>query len=138
MLCGMSLLQRSLNFAIAPRIIPHEDKDIICQIEDAIVSLPEAAIEEIRQDCTLSLRHAKPPKNNLNKEESIALKKLKLNKEIMILKADKGNVTVIKNMDYYHKKMIEHLTTSRNYNKVDRMPTIKLFGRSQGLSRTLL
>jgi hypothetical protein len=40
----------------------------------------------------------------------------------VILKADKGGATVLMNMDDYNKKMIEHLTKSGSYRKLDSNP----------------
>ena len=64
------------------------------------------------------LRQSKPPKRNINKSEAVAIKNSKNNKEIMIMKADKGNATVVMNTTDYETKMVEHLTTTRCYKKL--------------------
>ena len=70
----VNALKKGLGFAIAPRHIPVED--IICSIEDAIKSLLDDIKYEIRQDVATSLRHAKPPKRNLKKDELVALRNI--------------------------------------------------------------
>jgi hypothetical protein len=45
---------------------------------------------------------------------------------LAILKADKGGATVLMNMDDYNKKMIEHLTKSGSYKKLDSNPIKKI------------
>jgi hypothetical protein len=51
-----------------------------------------------------------PPKSNLSKEERAALKNLRNDENLVILKADKGGATVLMNLNDYNKKMNEHLT----------------------------
>ena len=115
------ILEWGLNFVIVTSSILHED--IICRIEDALLSLPEDEAEVVRQDYALSLRNARKHRTNISKEESLALNKLKMNKDIMILKRDKGNATFILNANYYHTQMIEHLS-SGSYKKMDKEPCI--------------
>jgi len=65
--------------------------------------------EETQQECKVAIRQAKPPKRNIRKDEAVALNNLRNNVEIKILKADKGNATVIMNTKDRFKKMHEHL-----------------------------
>lgn len=113
---SFNVLEQGLNFAVAPRRIPH--KDIICCIEDSVKILPEEKAEEVRQDCAAILRKAKPPKSNISGEEAGTLRNLCTNKDIMVMKADKGNDTVKMDSEDYHNKMIEHLTPSGSYKKI--------------------
>ena len=62
----------------------------------------------------------------MSREETSALRKLKPNKEIIILKANKGNATVVMNTYDYHRKMIEHMTMSGGYKKVEKDPSNKI------------
>ena len=85
------ILQKGLNFALAPSRIPQ----------------PYNNAEDIRQECALVLKDAKPSKKNITKEEFAALKKLKGGKDIMVLKANKGNTTIfIKTEDYQQLRII--------------------------------
>jgi hypothetical protein len=118
------LLEKGLNFAIAPRKIPFED--ILCSIENSIKNLPDYAKEEIRQDCSVILRRVKPPKNNITKEESLALKSLNNNKNLVFLKADKGGATVVMNKENYIEKMLDHLNNSGSYKKLNKNPLNKI------------
>ena len=55
------------------------------------------------------LFRAIPPKSNLSRKESLALKTLRDNKDIMILPADKGNATVLMKKEDYHQKILDVL-----------------------------
>ncbi|MCY6525048.1 hypothetical protein, partial [Actinobacillus pleuropneumoniae] len=83
-----SILKKGLNFAITPNKIPVEE--VISNIEVAIKNLDIEKSEEIRQDIVKILRTAKPPTSNISKEEKRALNNLRRNKNIVILKDDKG------------------------------------------------
>ncbi|GLV46112.1 hypothetical protein CBL_07179 [Carabus blaptoides fortunei] len=67
--------------------------------------LEKDTAETIRQEVSRVLRRAKPPKNNISKEEYTALKKLRDNQNIIVLPADKGNATVVVNSADYTNKM---------------------------------
>lgn len=56
----LNLLRKGLNFSITPRKILVED--ILCNIEYGIKNLPDNIKEQIIQDCSITLRKAKPPK----------------------------------------------------------------------------
>ena len=64
------------------------------------------------------LRNAKPPAPNISREECATLINLKKNKSIKILKADKGNTTVVLDECDYHGKMIDHLACG-SYRMID-------------------
>ena len=64
------------------------------------------------------MRKAKPIRNNIGHEEIEELKNIKCNRDIKILKVDKGNETIILYTRDYHKKMIVHLTTSGRYKRL--------------------
>ena len=120
----MKILKKGLGFAIAPKTILLEN--IVCSIEDGIKNLSDEAKDAIRQDCALILKNAKPPKNNISKNEHEAIKKLRNNKNIVILKADKGGATVVMNRMDYNTKMKEHLTTTGSYKKLENNPISKV------------
>ena len=72
------------------------------------------------------LKNAKLPKNNINKKEHEAIKNLRNNENIVILKADKGGATVVMNRIDYNTKMKEHLTTTGSYKKLENNPISKV------------
>jgi hypothetical protein len=116
----INILKKGLGFAIAPKTVPVEN--IVCSIEDSIKNLNEEDKDAIRQDCAMVLRNAKPPKNNISKKDQEAIKNLRNNENIVILKADKGGATVVMNKTDYNNKMMEHLTTTGSYKKLDNNP----------------
>lgn len=87
---SLSLLEKGLNFALAPRKIPMED--VMCDMEFGIRGLPDNVKDTIRKDYVFIPRKAKPPRSNISQDEYNALKSLNQNKDIVILKADKGGL----------------------------------------------
>ncbi|GLJ50652.1 hypothetical protein SUGI_1079200 [Cryptomeria japonica] len=88
---AFNFLKRGLNFALTPRNIPHID--FLIEIENAVRTLPLDVAEEVRQDCAVALRYAKPPKFNIPKAELLAFNNLMHNNDLIISRADKGNAT---------------------------------------------
>lgn len=60
-----------------------------------IHTLPQGDSEEVRMEICRIFKHPKPPKNNITKEERVALRELQEDQEIVVLKTDKGNTTII-------------------------------------------
>ena len=118
------VLNKGLNFALAPSRIPNEE--IICSLEDGIKTLNNEDKELVRQECTVILRKAKPPKRNLNPEQLKAIRSLRNNNDIIIVKADKGGTTVIMNYEDYVNKMKDHLYNSGSYKNLKKTPSLKL------------
>ncbi|XP_045491134.1 uncharacterized protein LOC123691008 [Colias croceus] len=122
----IEILNRGLNFVPAPQKIPCEE--IISHMEETLFKnniLKEDA-EAIRQDISCVLRTSKPPKPNISRSESIALKQLRKNEDIIVLRADKGNATFIMDTSYYNNKLSEILSDENTYKKVDKDPTNKV------------
>ena len=90
------VLERGMNFAPTPKRIPK--MDIVASVEAALLSQrtlkPEKA-EQARATVTNLLANAQPPRQNVSKDEWLALKSLRQNESIVILEADKGNSTVV-------------------------------------------
>lgn len=127
----LGLLERGLNFSISPRTIPKED--ILCNIEYRIKDLPDNIKEIVRQDCSIIIRRARPPKRNISKQEYLALKTLNQNPNIVILKADKGGVIVIMNKKDYDKNMLDHLNNNGCYTILKKNPIGKVSKIIKGL-----
>ena len=63
---------------------------------------------------------SKPPQRNIIHEEEEALKELKKDESIVILKADKGNATIITNATEYNNKINCLLSDSFVYSKLSK------------------
>ncbi|XP_072014870.1 uncharacterized protein [Amphiura filiformis] len=107
----VSVLQKGLNFAPSPKDIPVED--IITETEYAIKRLQYNkttridydSAAELRARVTGALKSAKPPKNNISKDERDALYKLRKDRSITILPAGKGRATVVLDPEQYDQKI---------------------------------
>lgn len=85
------ILECGLNFTLVPtRMLV---KELICDIENAVVNLIDEKAEELRQECAFVIHNAKLPKCNIDRDEALALKNLKNNRDVMVLKVDKRNPT---------------------------------------------
>lgn len=101
-------------------------EELISNIEVAIKNLDIAKSEEMRQDIAKILRTSKPPQSNISIKEKRALNNLRKNKNIVILKVDKGNSTLIMNIIDYDNKMEEHLNKSGCYKIINKDPSEKI------------
>ena len=81
------ILQRGLNFATTPRKIP--SMDVIAAVEGAARRLNIEEGSELRGSVCGLLKRARPPPFSMHKEERAALKTLKQDKNVIILRADK-------------------------------------------------
>lgn len=108
-----SILSKGLNFAPAPRKIPVEK--FIIETESAISNLEPSAKAEVRNKVTNILASAKSPDDNLTKDEKKALRSLKDDNNIIILRADKGNATVVMDRTEYETKIKCMLNDTKTY-----------------------
>jgi hypothetical protein len=67
----LSLLQKGLNYAVAPRVTPIEE--ILVGVEKAVLSLPVERAEEARQETVRIIKTAARTRDNLTKTERAAL-----------------------------------------------------------------
>ena len=77
------------------------------------------------------LKSAKPPLRNITQEEEETFKELKQDENIVILKADKGNSTVVMNAQEYDDKINCLLSDSSVYIKLSKKSnsiSIKTYG----------
>ncbi|KAJ0174408.1 hypothetical protein K1T71_009516 [Dendrolimus kikuchii] len=82
--------------------------------------------EAIRQDISSVLRRSRLPKPNLTRAEYIALKNIRNKPEITVLRADKGNATVVMDTSDYNSKIQDLLSDESTYKKVKTDPTDKV------------
>ncbi|CAG4932205.1 unnamed protein product [Parnassius apollo] len=112
-----------MNFALTPRKIPYEE--IICSAEDCLFknNIGKEDLEAIRQDISSLLRRCSKPKLNLPKDEFTALNNLRNRPELTILRADKGDATVVMDASEYNFKIQLLLSDESTYKKVKTDPT---------------
>ncbi|KAL0842481.1 hypothetical protein ABMA28_014575 [Loxostege sticticalis] len=129
------ILEKGLNFAVTPRQIPYEE--IICSVEDCLVknNMRKEDAEALRQDISSVLRHSKVPKSNLSREHYLALKNLRSRPELTILRADKGNATVVMDTSDYKLKMAQLLSDENTYKRVKCDQTNKILKKTSDLVR---
>ena len=118
-------MRKGLNFDVVPNRILNEE--IICDIEEGIKSLNDRDKDKVRQECTIILDKAKLPKKNLTSEQLKALKNLRCNDKIVILKANKGGATVVMEKEEYNNKMRDHLHNIGSYKKLNKNPIFICF-----------
>ena len=116
-----AVLEKGFNFAITPKSIP--ELDIVTGVETGLRKIRNAAAVTIaRSKVAEILKTANPPPNrNVTREEE-ALKEWKNNEKIVILKADKGNATVVMNTEDYEEKVNSLLSDECTYKKLPTRP----------------
>lgn len=85
--------------------------------------LSEPAKDNIRSRIASTIQSASITDSNLTKDEQQALKRLKNDKEIVILPADKGRVTVVMDKTDYYDKMDALANDKQTYELLKRDPT---------------
>ena len=114
-----AVLEKGFNFAITSKFVPK--LDIINGVEVGLRKVcDEAAVQIARLKVSKVLKSAKPPQSNITHEEEEALKELNKDKNIVILKADKGNATVVMNARDYNDKNNCLLSDSFVYSKLSK------------------
>ena len=78
---------------------------MLAAVQEGARQLNDEDAEDLRGQVCGILRHVKPPKGNLTKEQRKALKELRSLEEEVILPADKGNATVMRRREDYDTKM---------------------------------
>ena len=104
-----AILEKGFNFALSPKEIPRVE--VIAAIEPTLrEEADQTRAERARAAVASILRTAKVPRPNTSAKERRALVALQRNKNITILQADKGNVTVVMNSQEYQRKAEECLS----------------------------
>ena len=113
----VNVLQKGFKFAIAPSQIP--TLDFVSGVEFGLRQVEDLSrVMTARSKVTEILKSAKSPKSNLTKDEEIAFQQLKSDSMIKILKADKGNSTVVMDSSAYDCKFKELLTNDSVYKQL--------------------
>ncbi|XP_045477895.1 uncharacterized protein LOC123683043 [Harmonia axyridis] len=122
------LLDKGLKFSIAPKNVPKIEVMLAAEETAQRIQDPEKA-EEYRWKIRTALDSTtKQPESNINRAEQRALKELKSDPTIKILPADKGNATVIMDVDQYNEKIKEVLEAGE-YKKLKKDPTSSVENR---------
>ena len=96
----------------------------------------ELFLSNVRKDI-LEPTNLRKPRDNLTKEERLALHNLKHSDNIIRIQ-DKGSRFVILNREEYHSKMLGQLNNSLHYDKVDSDPTLDHFEQVKNWGRKWL
>ena len=109
--------------------------DTIAAVEEGVRQLNKEDAEDLRGHVCGILKHAKPPKDNLTKEQRESLKELGSLEDEVILPADKGNATVMMRRDGYDTNCkIRRTLNTATYRQLKKDPTSTQEGK---LSRRL-
>ena len=130
------VLSYGLKHSVTPKRLPTEA--IVSSVEAALSrqrELPESTKDNIRSRIASTIQSASLHDSNLTKDEQHALKRLRNDKDIVILPADKGRVTVVMDKTDYHNKMDALVNAKQTYRELKRDPTPALHRK---LSSTLL
>ena len=131
-----SVLSKGLNFAVTPYQLPVEE--YVAATELACLQMTDATkAASLRSNVTRILKKTRSIKQNITKEENKALDGLKKDKNVMILPADKGRVTVVMDTVDYNSKIDNLLADSNTYEKLNNDPTNKYKTRVSSVLKRL-
>jgi hypothetical protein len=114
-----TVLKKGLNFAVTR---PHSNLDMACAVEPVVSKFPQTQGMEFRWKIRSMLKKCKSSRPNMTTKELRAVKSLRLNKNIRILQADKGNCTVVMDESEYKDKL-NTLLESGVYEPLPKDPT---------------
>ena len=117
----IGVLNKGLKFAVAPTQIPR--KEMIVAIESSLTNVDKTTADTVRVLAAEMIQKARPPKSNVTDEERKAIKQLQQMEDIVILPADKGNVTVIMDKLNYQEKIDQMLSDSDTYRSIKKDPS---------------
>ena len=126
------VLSYGLKHSVMPKHIPTDD--IVSSVESVLArqrELPESTKDDIRRIAS-TLQSASLTDCNLTKDELHALRPLRNDKNIVILPADKGRVTVVMDQKDYTDKMDSLVNDKQTYDPLKRDPTPALQRRLNG------
>ena len=114
-----AVLEKGFNFAVTPKFVPklvinNGVKAGLRKVRD------EAAVQIARSKVSKILNSAKPLQRNITREKEKALKELKKDENIVILKANKENPAVVMNATEYNDKINNLLSNSFVYSKLSK------------------
>ena len=116
-------LSHGLKHSVTPKRIPTDD--IVSSVESVLAcqrELPESTKDDIRSRIVSTLLSASLTDCNLTKDELHALRRLRNDKDIVILPAEKGRVTVVMDKKDYTDKMDSLVNDKQSYEPRKRYP----------------
>jgi hypothetical protein len=87
-----------------------------CAVESVVSKLPQIKGMEFRWKVRSMLEKSNSSRPNMTTKELKAVKSLRLNKDIRILRADKGNCTVVLDESEYKESVARQLPAQDNTN----------------------
>ena len=115
------VLQLGPNFALAPKHVPVQK--VIASVEKCLYKVTGAEATHIRSKLVSAIKTHGPEPCVLSPEERNALTELRNRPDIVTLKADKGNVTVIMNRNDYDDEIFKMLHDQLTYQPLKCDPT---------------
>ena len=115
------VLQLGLNFALAPKHVPVQK--VIASVEKCLYKVTGAEATHIRSKVVSAIKTHRPEPCVLSPEERNALTELRNHPDIVTLKADKGNVTVVMNRNDYDNQIFKMLHDQSTYQPLKYDPT---------------
>jgi hypothetical protein len=112
---------KGFNFSVS---YPHSNLDMACAVESIVSKLPQTLGMESRWKIRSMLEKSKSSRPNMTTKELTAIKSLRLNKDIRILQANKGNCTVVFDESNYKEKL--NTTGVQVYKPLPKDPTAKV------------
>ena len=133
-----SLLSKGLNFAPTPRKsrIPETIAEIKCALSRCKVDSTTA--DDVRKKIVGVLNKPIRSYRNLSPEEEEELKRLRSDKSIVILPADKGRSTVVIDLEQYDEKMLSIVNDEDTYQCLKKDPSPALQTRMNSFLLTLV
>jgi ribosomal protein L30E len=129
-----SVLDKGLNFAIAPWVPPKFE--FIKAIEAAAVNLQPEGADRFRWRTRMAMEKIKKIHTNLTPQEEEALLNLQKDKNIKILKSDKGNSTVVMDTSDYDDKL-KRIVDDGTYTLLQKNPTKSLEAKVHKAVKTI-
>ena len=94
-------------------------------MEQSLRKIAPAEATHIRSKVVSVIRNHTPKPCALKPDEMRALKELRNHPDIVVLKADKGNVTVVMNKQAYDNQILDMLNDTTTYEPLQPIPRIK-------------
>ncbi|KAI5743391.1 hypothetical protein M8J77_017676 [Diaphorina citri] len=118
-------LTKGMKYSVTPRSLPIVD--MVSGIEKGLHKLDDEFANQVRCELYrhINREQKKYIKPNLTKEENLAIKHIRDNKDVITLEADKGGAIVLMNRAEYEIKL-ENILKGEDFEKLKDDPTTKI------------
>ena len=125
-----AVLAKGLNFAVAPKMIPHDEFIVATKLTaiELIKQRPNKdtqVADELRSEVVDVFSKCQPPKHNLSNNERKQISSLAKRKDLLVLPADKGKASVVVDTQEYN-KIKAMLTDERVYKRLKKSRTSEM------------